>query len=726
MRRHPLPRSSPSPLLSGAFLAPICSFGKLPKTPARFNRSATRVILSSNDLVIRCRYVLFSNVLAIFLLSLSNVVAQSALTQGQEHKKVLLLSSQDSNMPAAVIIEQSLRSTLRNSSPVGVEVYTEYLDSNRTRVGDYGQELIAMLRRKYEGKKFDLIFVIEAPALRVLLENQHEIFQDVPIVFMAFDERTLSDLVLEPNVTGVWGEVSLKPSLDLALRLQPETKKVVVVAGVSEFDKYWTTKAREDFRGFEGKLEFTYLIGLTLAEYQKALRSLPQDTIVFLMTVTRDNAGNNYLNLDVLRQISPASSVPIYGSTDAQLGLGIVGGKLVSFEAIGAQMAQMGERVLAGEQARAIAPHGIPSTVMFDWRELRRWGISEQKLPPGSIVQFKQLTVWERYKWHIIGIISLCIFEALLIGYLLITLTSRRRAEKESERFAQLAKAEHRHLDEVVSNTPGIVWESRLEPGTATRKIEFVNDYVEEMLGYSVEECLSAPNFWQSILLEEDREASVRGVEAILAEGREGIQQFRCVRKDGRTLWVEAHLVAIGDETGESVGLRGVAMDISDRRQAEAALQENQAQLAGIIGSAMDAIISIDERQRVVLFNTAAETMFGCTASEALGQPLNLFIPTPFRDAQQDQLSATKQTNGAVLYAGSFASLTGRRADGQDFPIDVSISEVELNGTRFYTIILRDITERLRTVAALRERKEELSEAQRVAKVGSWEWEPTI
>src|SRR6266850_8370610 len=108
MRRHPLPRSSPSPLLSGAFLAPICSFGKLPKTPARFNRSATRVILSSNDLVIRCRYVLISNVLAIFLLSLSNVVAQSALTQGQEHKKVLLLSSQDSNMPAAVIIEQSL------------------------------------------------------------------------------------------------------------------------------------------------------------------------------------------------------------------------------------------------------------------------------------------------------------------------------------------------------------------------------------------------------------------------------------------------------------------------------------------------------------------------------------------------------------------------------------------------------------------------------------------
>ena len=153
-------------------------------------------------------------------------------------------------------------------------------------------------------------------------------------------------------------------------------------------------------------------------------------------------------------------------------------------------------------------------------------------------------------------------------------------------------------------------------------------------------------------------------------------------------LWVESHLTAIRDENGKPVGLRGVTMNISDRRQAETALQENQAQLAGIIGSAMDAIISIDERQRVVLFNAAAEKMFGCSAAEALGQPLNRFIPTPFRDAFQDHLPALKQSNGAGLYTGAFASLTGRRGEDETFPIDVSISEVELNRQRFYTIIL--------------------------------------
>jgi PAS domain S-box-containing protein len=244
------------------------------------------------------------------------------------------------------------------------------------------------------------------------------------------------------------------------------------------------------------------------------------------------------------------------------------------------------------------------------------------------------------------------------------------------------------------------------------------------MLGYRAEDFLDTTGLGLSLVPEEDREKVERETNEIFAAGTSGTIQFRWQTKEGQVLWVESHLTAICDENGKPVGLRGVTMNISERRQAEAALQENQAQLAGIIGSAMDAIISIDDRQRVVLFNAAAEGMFGCSANEALGQPLNRFIPTPFRDAHQESHSGATQ-NGAGLHGGSFISLNARRAEGNDFPIDVSISEVEVNGARFYTIILRDITERLRAEQALRERKQELSEAQRIAKVGSWEWDPT-
>jgi PAS domain S-box-containing protein len=320
-------------------------------------------------------------------------------------------------------------------------------------------------------------------------------------------------------------------------------------------------------------VEFTYLTDVTIEELRKELAALPPHTIVFFLNFLLDREGNGYSIPESVSLVAPTSSAPVYVTIQSGFRPGVVGGHMISYEALGNAAAEMGLRILAGESPQNIPPQTVPSVAMFDWRELRRWGIGEQQLPPGSIVRFKEPTVWEQYKWHIVGVISLCIVEALLIGWLLFTRARRRKAEKERERFAQLAKAEHRRLDEVVSNTPGIVWESRLEPDAATRKIEFVNDYVEEMLGYSVEECVATLNFWQSILLAEDREAYERRVEAILAGGREGVIQFQCAAKDGRMLWVEAHLAVILDEAGEATGLRGVAMDITDRKLAEEELR---------------------------------------------------------------------------------------------------------------------------------------------------------
>jgi PAS domain S-box-containing protein len=642
------------------------------------------------------------------------VVTSEAIPVAEKHKSVLLLFSEESNLPSQAMVEQSLRSTLKNGSPVPLEVYSEYLDFMRTPVNDYENELVGLLRRKYEGRKFDLIITFAPSALRMLLKNQPEIFPDTPIVFQVLDQRNVADLNLGPNVTGVWGEINFKPNLDLALALHPKTRKVVVLAGVSEFDKYWTARVQEDFLAYEGRLEITYLIGRTIAEQQQALASLPQHTIVFFVSATRDNAGNNYHNPDVLSQISSASSAPIYGTTDAQLGRGIVGGSIVSFEAFGVQTAGLGLRILAGEKPQAIAPHGVPNLVMFDWRELRRWGISEQNLPPGSIVRFKEPTLWEQYKWHIVGIISLCILEALLIVLLLISRAKRRQAQRE-------ARDQHRRLDEVVSNVPGLVWEICIDPDSGKHETRFVSGYVDQMLGYRPEEFIETSGFGMSLIPEEDRATVEREINQILTSGTSGAIQFRWQTKDRGLVWVESHLTAIRDENHKTIGLRGVTMNISDRRQAEIALQENQAQLAGIIGSAMDAIISIDDRQRVVLFNAAAEAMFGCSAAQALGQPFNTFIPNPFRDTQ-DHFSALKQANGGRPQMGSFASFSGKRAGGEDFPVDLSISEVELNGARFYTIILRDITERMRAEEALRESEHRFQLVSQTTKDILYEW----
>jgi signal transduction histidine kinase len=360
--------------------------------------------------------------------------ATAVAQQAVENKRALILFNNDSFTATQVTIDRALRSTLKNGSSVPVETYSEYVGNTRAGTG-YEKEFVALLRRKYEGKKFDVIFAIGQFPISVLLRNRDELFPGTPIVSLTVDQRIVAGLYPAPGLTGVWGEINFKPNLELALALHPGTRQVVVIQGVSEIDKDWATRAQEDFRDYESGLEFSYLAGLTVPEMRNALASLPPHTIVFFVSSVRDNAGNIYESPDYLRQVAQASAAPIYGTTDGQLGNGIVGGSLLRFEALGAEGGQVGLRVLAGEKPEAIAPHGIPSRPMFDWRELQRWGISEQALPPGSVVNFKELTFWERYKWRIIGAFTLIVLQAAFIAVLLVERRRRQRATQELDRL---------------------------------------------------------------------------------------------------------------------------------------------------------------------------------------------------------------------------------------------------------------------------------------------------
>jgi PAS domain S-box-containing protein len=136
--------------------------------------------------------------------------------------------------------------------------------------------------------------------------------------------------------------------------------------------------------------------------------------------------------------------------------------------------------------------------------------------------------------------------------------------------------------------------------------------------------------------------------------------------------------------------------EIAERTRMEATLRENEERLAGIVDSAMDAIISIDESQRIQVFNTAAEQMFHCSAAEALGHTLEQFIPASFRHVHAGYIRAFGRTGVTGRSMGSLRALTALRADGQEFPIEATISQTMAAGQKLYTVIIRDITTRKR------------------------------
>ena len=180
---------------------------------------------------------------------------------------------------------------------------------------------------------------------------------------------------------------------------------------------------------------------------------------------------------------------------------------------------------------------------------------------------------------------------------------------------------------------------------------------------------------------------------------------FAISREINTSARARAEVSTLNAELEQRVEQRTAALqsEIVERTKTEKALHESQGRLTGIIGSAMDAIITVDDRQRVVLFNAAAEKMFGCVATEALGQSIERFMPQRFRAAHSGHIRQFGETGTTSRAMGTLGALWGVRKDGQEFQIEASISQVETGGQKLFTVILRDVTERKLAEEALKE-----------------------
>jgi hypothetical protein len=336
-------------------------------------------------------------VLATLLLT-AGIGADQGAPTARERKTVLVLYGESRVTPGIFRIDETIRSRLATAAP-RVELFTEYLDLSWAMGPTYEARVLDYLRAKYEGRRIDVVVPVATTALRFAVQHRRDLFSGAAIVFCAVDQVGVAGLDLGGDVTGVWMVVEAAATLEAARRLQPDLRGVVVVGGASPLDRIFLENVRQDLGRHPPSIEVSYLSGLSMAELRERLAGLPRQTAVLYVSLFRDGAGQAFVSPNAISELAGVSSVPGYGLSDTYLGRGVVGGRVISFDAQGRQAVELIRRTLAREPAGAIAPIERGANVdMFDWRQLQRWRLDAGGLPPGSIVLNRDPSIWKRYR----------------------------------------------------------------------------------------------------------------------------------------------------------------------------------------------------------------------------------------------------------------------------------------------------------------------------------------
>jgi signal transduction histidine kinase len=348
--------------------------------------------------------------------------------------RVLVLWGAQPDNPAAAVGVQALRSALiEGAAPRIVNIQSEVHDDLSFDAAEFEEELLALLRKKGYAGRLDLVMPMGGPALRFARRHEDELWPGVPIVAFGGSEKSLREGAAGADATGVAFEVDEPGTLRLARRLQPDAERLVLVAGDSGYDRSSVPRLERVAAREGAGLQVERLFGRPLRAMLDRVSHLPPRTIVLYTTVSRDADGQTLTPANVAELLSRASAAPVYGVWESQVGRGIVGGSVEGIAAHGRRAAEVALRVLRGSPARDI-PIAPPSNAVpiVDWRQLRRFGLSESLLPPGSVVLNRPPSFVKEHR-SLVTVVGLVLaVQMALIVALLAQARERRKAEADA------------------------------------------------------------------------------------------------------------------------------------------------------------------------------------------------------------------------------------------------------------------------------------------------------
>ena len=323
-----------------------------------------------------------------------------------------------------------------------LQVDHEFMDTKRFSGEQYYQLLYSIYEHKYRHHNYDLIISADDNALNFLVEYRNDLFGEVPVVFCGVNNFAATEPTLQgwQHYTGIVEAFDVRSNLNLIQKLHPDTREILVVSDQSGAGIANTSVVEQISPEYEtDKLRFRYLDDGDFEAYRSQLSSLPHGTVALILPITHDKQKRAYTYEESFERFGREISAPSYSPWDFYLGMGIVGGMMISGEEQGIAAARMALRILKGEAPERIAVNrNSPNVYKFDYRQMVRFGIPESALPSGAKVINKDSLLRELYERHTALIWTVILFiVSLIVILILLTINIFRRihAEKEQQRI---------------------------------------------------------------------------------------------------------------------------------------------------------------------------------------------------------------------------------------------------------------------------------------------------
>lgn len=544
---------------------------------------------------IDCKKVLIIALFTILLLGLGTL----SLLAADQPKNVLILNSYHQGLAWTDGQTEAIIAKMPNYWEQ--QRFIEYLDWKRYPTSENLQRQYEYLKAKYAHQKIDLLITTDDAALQFALEHREELFSDAPIVFSGvFKSKAIDLLQGKDRVTGVYEALDSEGTIRLALKINPQVRNIYVFHDTTESGEASGEDVISAVNGLnalkdneEDKIKVFCLSDLSFKEITDKVSILGNDSIVIIGSYNMDKTGIILAPELFAAQVSAHSTVPVYSLYEFLLGSGITGGSMLSAYIHGERAAELGLKILQGEdiaQLPAVEAENIVTA--FDYNKLIRFAIPEKALPEGSVLINKPFSVLEAYRPQITKALTIFFTLIGLVIILLLNISKRKENEKllrnQKEEltavYEELTASEEelrQQFNEIVAHeqalrqseerfklameaTRDTIWEWDLASG-----LRSYSGHTYEMLGYRGEE-LAKFSDWQVLIHPNDWKLVQRNLAAHLSRKSEIYScEYRLRCKEGQYKWIRANGKALFDCSGKPYKIVGSHRDITDLKEQE-------------------------------------------------------------------------------------------------------------------------------------------------------------